>query len=193
MSGRGRYWGVPRCWGWCSPPAEARGAAAAAARPSRVGTLTMLGTGDVDYMDPNMSYYTTGYLGLRMWARQLLTYPAVAGQVTDIVPDLATDVPSTSNGGISADGLTYKLTIRTGGDVGHQSARQVTAADAVRGLERTCNPAQPFGGLPDFETLILGMQAFCDAFAKVSPTVPAIKTFITTHSISGATVDPTNP
>ena len=71
--------------------------------------------------------------------------------------------------------------------------RQVTAADAVRGLERTCNPAQPFGGLPDFETLILGMQAFCDAFAKVSPTVPAIKTFISTHSISGATVDPTNP
>src|ERR1700739_2579244 len=36
------------------------------------GTLNMLGTGDVDYMDPNISYYTTGYLGLRMWSRQLL-------------------------------------------------------------------------------------------------------------------------
>ena len=37
------------------------------------------------------------------------------------------------------------------------------------------------------------MQAFCTAFAKVSPTVPAIKTFIDTHSISGVSVDPSNP
>ena len=36
----------------------------------RGGTLYMLGTGDVDYMDPNISYYPTGYLGLRMWSRQ---------------------------------------------------------------------------------------------------------------------------
>jgi peptide/nickel transport system substrate-binding protein len=169
------------------------GSSSGGSTPVKGGTLTMLGTGDVDYMDPNVSYYTTGYLGLRMWARQLLTYPAVANQVTDIVPDLATDVPSTSNGGISANGLTYKLTIRTGVMWDTSPPRQVTAADAVRGLERTCNPAQPFGGLPDFETLILGMQAFCDAFAKVSPTVPAIKTFISTHSISGASVDPSNP
>ena len=48
-------------------------------------------------------------------------------------------------------------------------ARQVTAADVVRGVKRTCNPAQPFGGLPDFESLIAGMQAFCDGFAKVDP------------------------
>ena len=66
------------------------GSSSGGGTPVKGGTLTMLGTGDVDYMDPNVSYYTTGYLGLRMWARQLLTYPAVAGQVTDIVPDLAT-------------------------------------------------------------------------------------------------------
>ncbi len=161
--------------------------------PQKGGTLTMLGTGDVDYMDPNVSYYTTGYLALRMWARQLLTYPAIQGQVTAVVPDLATDVPSTSNGGISDNGLTYRLTIQTGAMWDTNPPRQVTAADAVRGLERTCNPAQPFGGLPDFETLIAGMQTFCTAFAKVSPTVAAIKTFLDTHSISGVTVSPSNP
>ena len=59
-----------------------------AGTPQRGGTLTMLGTGDVDYMDPNVSYYTTGYLALRMFSRQLLTYPAVQGQTTTIVPDL---------------------------------------------------------------------------------------------------------
>jgi peptide/nickel transport system substrate-binding protein len=161
--------------------------------PIKGGTLTMLGTGDVDYMDPNISYYTTGYLGLRMWARQLLTYPATPGQVTTPVPDLATQVPSTSNGGISADGLTYKLTIRTGAMWDTTPPRQVTAADAVRGIERTCNPAQPFGGLPDFETLIQGMQTFCTNFEKVSPTVPAMQTFLASNSMSGAAVDPSNP
>jgi peptide/nickel transport system substrate-binding protein len=161
--------------------------------PVKGGVLNMLGTGDVDYMDPNVSYYTTGYLALRMWSRQLLTYPAVPGQTTSIVPDLATAVPTTSNGGISSDGLTYKLTIRTGAMWDTTPPRQVTAADAVRGLERTCNPAQPFGGLPDFESLIAGMQSFCDAFSKVSPTVPAIKAFLASNSISGVKVDPSNP
>ena len=161
--------------------------------PVRGGVLNMLGTGDVDYMDPNVSYYTTGYLALRMWSRQLLTYPAIPGQTTSIVPDLATAVPSTSNGGVSADGLTYKLTIRQGAMWNTQPPRQVTAADAVRGLERTCNPAQPFGGLPDFESLIAGFQSFCDAFSKVSPTVPAIKAFLSSNSISGVKVDPSNP
>lgn len=159
----------------------------------RGGVLNMLGTGDVDYMDPNVSYYTTGYLGLRMWSRQLLTYPATAGQTTSIVPDLATAVPTTANGGISANGLTYKLTIRRGAMWNTTPPRQVTAADAVRGIERTCNPAQPFGGLPDFESLIAGFQSFCDAFQKVSPNVAAIKAFLNANSISGVKVDPSDP
>ncbi len=159
----------------------------------RGGTLNMLGTGDVDYMDPNVSYYTTGYLALRMWSRQLLTYPATPGHTTDLVPDLATQVPSTANGGVSADGLTYRLTIRTGAKWNTTPPRQVTAADVVRGVERTCNPAQPFGGLPDFETLILGFQSYCNDFSKVKPTVAAINAFMGSHTLPGVTVDPSNP
>jgi peptide/nickel transport system substrate-binding protein len=105
---------------------------------------------------------------------------------------LATGVPSTSNGGISTDGFTYKLTIRTGAMWNTSPPRQVVAADVVRGLSRSCNPAQPFGGLPDFETLIQGFQAYCNEFAKVSPTASAIKNFVMTHSFAGASVDPAN-
>src|SRR5215470_7176184 len=50
--------------------------------PQRGGTLNMLGTGDVDFMDYNVSYYTIGYLGQRMWVRGLYAYPAVPGQTT---------------------------------------------------------------------------------------------------------------
>ncbi len=161
--------------------------------PVKGGTLNMLGTGDVDYMDPNVSYYTTGYLALRMFSRQLLTYPAIQGQTTTVMPDLATAVPTVANGGISADGLTYKLTIRQGAMWNSNPPRQVTAADAVRGLMRTCNPVQPFGGLPDFEKLIVGFESFCTAFANVAHTTTAIKAFMDTHTVAGATVDPSDP
>jgi len=134
------------------------------------GTLNMLGQSDIDYMDPNISYYSIGYLGLRMWSRQLFTYPATPGQTTKAAPDLATQIPTTSNGGVSKDGKTYTITIRKGAQWDTSPARQVTAADVVRGVKRTCNPTQPFGGTPDFATLIVGYTKFCSGFSKVSST-----------------------
>ena len=152
----------------------------------------MLGSGDVDYMDPNVSYYTTGYLALRMWSRQLVSYPAVSGKTTTLVPDLATQLPTRSNGGVSANRLTYKLTIRSGAMWNTSPPRQVTGADVVRGVERTCNPVQPFGGLSDFEPIVAGLESFCDAFAKVPPMATAIKSFLTTNSVTGIKVDRAN-
>jgi peptide/nickel transport system substrate-binding protein len=104
------------------------------------GTLNLLGAGDIDYMDPNVSYYSVGYLNLRMWARQLFTYPAVPDQTTEPVPDLAAEIPTMDNGGVSADGLTYTITLRDGVSWNSSPERPVVAADFVRGVKRTCNP-----------------------------------------------------
>ncbi len=153
--------------------------------PKKGGTLNMLGQGDVDYMDPNISYYTIGGLAQRMWIRGLYAYAAVPGKTTLPSPDLATAAPTVSNGGKS-----YAVTIRSGAMWDTSPARQVTAADALLGLKRACNPVQPFGGLPDFETLIAGYQAFCTDFAKLgsTATVAAMKSFINGNQISGVTV-----
>src|SRR4051794_36619585 len=35
--------------------------------PTKGGTLNMLGTGDVDYMDPNIMYYSGSYLAARLF------------------------------------------------------------------------------------------------------------------------------
>jgi peptide/nickel transport system substrate-binding protein len=148
--------------------------------PKKGGTLNMLGQSDVDFMDYNVSYYTIGYLGQRPWIRGLYAYPAIPGKTTTAAPDLATGAPVVSNGG-----KTYTVTIRTGAMWNTHPARQVTAADAVRGLERSCNPVQPFGGLPDFESLIVGYADFCNGFAKVKPTVADIKAYMASHSVSG--------
>jgi len=150
--------------------------------PKSGGTLNLVGVGDVTYMDYNISYYTIDSLGQRMWQRGLYAYSAVPGKTTTVVPDLATATPVITNGG-----KTYAVTIRTGAMWNTSPARQVTAADALLGLKRACNPAVPFGGLPDFESIIVGYKSFCSGFAKVTPTVSAIKSYITTHQISGVT------
>jgi peptide/nickel transport system substrate-binding protein len=148
------------------------------------GTLNMLGSGDVDYMDPNISYYSIGYLSLRMWSRQLFTYPAQQGKTTTAVPDLATAMPTSGNG-ISADGKTYTISLRKGAMWDTSPARQVTAADVVRGVKRTCNPSHPFGGLPDYESLIVGMQSFCDGFAKVAQNPSAVASYVEKTALPG--------
>ena len=150
--------------------------------PKSGGTLNMLGTGDVDFMDPNISYYTIGYLGERPWIRGLYAYPAIPGKTTTPAPDLATSAPVVSNGG-----KTYTITVRTGAMWNVSPAREVTAADAILGLKRSCNPVQPFGGLPDFEALISGYASFCSGFANVAHTTAAIKSYIDGHQISGVT------
>ena len=150
--------------------------------PKSGGTLNMMGLGDVDYMDYNISYYSIGSLAQRLWVRGLYSYPAIPGKTTTPAPDLATAAPAVSNGG-----KTYTVTIRTGAQWNTNPPRQVTAADALRGLERSCNPVQPFGGLPDFQTLIVGYSDFCTKFAKLgaSATPAAMKKFLADNAPSG--------
>jgi peptide/nickel transport system substrate-binding protein len=150
--------------------------------PKQGGTLNMLGIGDIDFMDYNISYYSIGYLGQREWVRGLYAYPAIPNKTTTVAPDLATGPPTITNGG-----KTYAVTIRSGAQWDTSPPTPVTAADALLGLKRACNPVQPFGGLPDFESLIVGYTAFCDGFAKAKTTVAGIKSYINSHQISGVT------
>ena len=171
------------CSGTVTPTTGA--STTSALTPVAGGTLNMLGVGDVDYMDPNLSYYTGGALNLRMWSRNLYANPAIEGKNFSTVPDMATEIPSTTNGGISADGLTYTIKIKPGIKWNTSPARAVTAADMVRGVMRMCNPALPFGGTPDFIALIAGYQTFCDGFAKVKPTAPAMAAYMNATALPG--------
>jgi len=156
--------------------------------PVKGGTLNVLGSSDVDYLDPNITYYSLGQAAVREFSRQLYTYPAVQGHQTESVPDLATGEPQ-----ISADGKTYTITIRTGAKWNPTPARQVTAEDVVRGVKTTCNPFQPYGGEPNFDFLIVGLQKFCNGFAKVQPNAKAIADYTENTDLPGVSADPSNP
>lgn len=151
------------------------------------GTLNMLGVGDVDYMDPNLTYYSSGYQVTRMYSRQLFANPADPATNRTAVPDLAEQIPTAGNGGISADGKTWTVTIKQGAMWNTTPPRQVTAADEVTGIKRTCNPVQPFGGLPDYQNLFAGFKEFCAGFAKVGQDAAAIKNYITSTPLAGVT------
>jgi peptide/nickel transport system substrate-binding protein len=71
--------------GTSAAPAGNQGLNPGTGTPRKGGTLNMFGTGDVDYMDPNISYYTTGSLAQRMWVRGLYAYPAGAGKTTTVI------------------------------------------------------------------------------------------------------------
>lgn len=155
--------------------------------PVTGGTLKLLGSGDVDHLDPSSAYYTVSYTLERAFTRQLVSYPASTDVTTasQVAADLATTVPSTSNGGISADGKTYTFRLRSDAMWDTTPARAVTAQDVARGLQRICNPATPSGAVNYYENTILGMKAFCSGFAKVSPTATAMSAYMKAHPIKG--------
>jgi peptide/nickel transport system substrate-binding protein len=157
--------------------------------PKTGGTLTMLGTGDVDNdLDPNYSYYTVDYMAMRMYERQLYSPPDIQGQTFNLVPDAAAALPKITNGG-----LDYAVTLRKGVMWNTTPPRQVTAADEVLAVKRSCNPTAPFAGQPDFADVLAGYASFCQAFSSVSATsASAQAAFINSHNISGVTVDPSD-
>jgi peptide/nickel transport system substrate-binding protein len=158
--------------------------------PVSGGTLHVLGASDVDNnLDPNIGYYTLDYAASLLYNRPLYAYPSTPGQTFTAVPDIATGEPV-----VSDNGLKYAVTIRTGAMWNTNPPRQVNAADVVRGVERSCNPATPFGGQPDFSNVLSGYTDFCTGFGKVSATsASAQAAYINSHNITGVTVDPSNP
>jgi peptide/nickel transport system substrate-binding protein len=154
------------------------------------GTLIMLGNGDVDHLDTASAYYTVSYIVERAYSRQLVSYPNTADQTkaVSLVADAATQVPSTSNGGISSDGLTYTFKIKAGVKWDTSPARQVTAQDFVLGFKRLCNSVNPVGAPSYYEDTIAGFKDYCEPMLALSDSsASAMAAYMQGHDISGIT------
>jgi peptide/nickel transport system substrate-binding protein len=178
------------------------GSTSSGSDPVRGGTLKLVAASGPDHIDTVPAYYTADYILERGYARQLLTYPTVpdptlnsAGWAKNITPapDVATAVPTTSNGQITNGGKTYTFHIKRGVDWNTMPPRQVTAADFIREFKAFCNPVSPVGNPVYYTTTIAGLKRYCDAetrfFAskKHVPTAANIANFQNRHDISGIT------
>ena len=144
----------------------------------------------------------TDYQITHAFTRQLLNYPTVPYTSTsdpnwtkDTTPtaDVATEVPSAANGGITNGGKTYTFHIKPGVDWNTTPPRQVTADDFIREFKAFFNPVSPVGNPVYYESTIAGLTAYANAetayFSNKSnaPTAANITNFQNTHNISGLT------
>jgi peptide/nickel transport system substrate-binding protein len=174
---------------------------ASSGKPVYGGTLRIIANGGPDHLDTVQAYIISDYILERAYARQLVSYQTVpvtstSGPAWDkaikVVPDIATEVPSKANGGISANGLDYTFHIQHGVDWNTTPPRQVTANDFIRQFKAFCNPVAPVGNVLYFDSTIAGFQQYCNAEtayfgAKHAPaaTAASITKFQDSHTISG--------
>jgi peptide/nickel transport system substrate-binding protein len=179
------------------------GTSTAAGKPVFGGTLRMIADGGPDHLDPVAGYYSPDYILEHTYARQLVSYPtpttplsgtsgAAWTKATTVVPDVATELPTKANGGISANGLVYTFHLRSGVMWNTSPPRQVTAADFIRGFKAFCNPAAPVGNVLYYQSTIAGFTSYCNAEnahfgAKPAPAESAanIAAWQNGHTISG--------
>jgi peptide/nickel transport system substrate-binding protein len=97
-------------------------------QPVRGGTLTLAFSEDPNSLDSILGYNTVAWEGLMNLYRGLMIYEGDRA-----VPDMAADWPK-----ISADGLVYTFTIKSG--IKFHNGREVEAADFKYSLERCLDP-----------------------------------------------------
>ena len=101
------------------------------------GTLTVLSSEDFEHLDPGQAYFSLDYAVAYSMQRPLLVY--MPNSQTVLSPDLATAVPSTTNGGITDGGKTVTVHIEKGVKFAPPVNSVVTSADVKFAIERLAN------------------------------------------------------
>jgi ABC-type transport system substrate-binding protein len=152
------------CGGSDSNQTASTGGSDANAAPVKGGTLTVTFQGEPTGLDPAIAWEITSMSIERLTYQGLLTYVPKAGAAGALLaPELATEVPSAKNGGISADATTYTFHIRKGVKFPPPVDREVTAQDFKYSFERMMR--LPLAPATYFYTGVLGAQDFIDGKA----------------------------
>ncbi|GAA3962502.1 ABC transporter substrate-binding protein [Actinomadura viridis] len=160
--------------------------------PREGGTLRIIGSSDVEHLD-TASGNSVGAYGLtRTFARPLFGTKASNDfdETVPLQPDMAAEIPTRENGGVSKDGRTYTVRLREGVRWNTRPPRPVTAGDFIRGFKRLCNPAAPSSGKGYYISTIKGMDDYCDGFGEVdAKSAEAIAAYQNEHDIEGLTAE----
>lgn len=110
------------------------------------GSLTVYSSEDFAHLDPGQAYFSLDYAIMYVTQRPLFIYPP--NSTTTLAPDLATEIPTVANGGISDGGKTITVHIQQGVHFSPPVNREVTSADVAYAIERGANPnvANPYFG-----------------------------------------------
>ena len=112
---------------------------AAGSSPTTGGTLSVSFEGEPTGLDPSVAWELESWSIEHCVFNQMLTYVAGPGPAI-VTTDLATEVPTVANGGVTNGGKTYTFHLRKGVMFHPPVSREVTAADVKWSMERALNP-----------------------------------------------------
>jgi peptide/nickel transport system substrate-binding protein len=145
------------------------------------GTLRYYGPGEMDHVDPACAYYTFSHQVIRLFSRQLYSYPTTLDHTAlEPVADVAAGPPS-----VSADGRRYVIRLRDGVAWDTTPPRPVTAEDFIRGFKRMCNPVVAAGAIGYYTSTIAGMAEFAEGYRTIGHTAAALAAYQNGHDIAG--------
>jgi peptide/nickel transport system substrate-binding protein len=101
------------------------------------GVLTVYSSEDFEHLDPGEAYFAADYAIMYATQRPLFSYKPNTDST--LSPDLATEMPTTANGGITDGGKTVTVHIRPGVYFSPPVNREVTSADVAYAVERGAN------------------------------------------------------
>ena len=132
---------------------SAKTSSATAIKPGKPGgKLTVLSSGDIDYLDPGQTYYTFGYMV--QYAVNRTLYSHEPDDPERPAPDLATGPPE-----ISSDDKTITVHIKTGVNYAPPVNREVKAQDIKYAFERAFSKQVPNGYAGAYFDSIAGTTA----------------------------------
>jgi peptide/nickel transport system substrate-binding protein len=104
----------------------------------RGGTLRVV-SAELDSLDPQRSYLPGAWNLMRLYTRTLVTFSSEPGRTGELVPDLATDLGTSPDGG-----KTWTFTLREG--VRFETGDPITSADVRYGIARSFASEVVVGG-----------------------------------------------
>lgn len=102
------------------------------------GTLKVLSSEGFQHLDPGSAYFALDYGVVYATQRPLFTF--MPNSQTQLSPDLATEIPTTQNGGITDGGKTITIHIQPNVKYAPPVNRAVTSQDVAYAIERMADP-----------------------------------------------------
>ena len=120
------------CGGGSSSSSSASGGA-----PVKGGTLIATYQGEPQGLDPAIDWEGQGWAIEHCLFNNFIKYASAPGKAgTQMLPDLATEIPTPANGGVTDGGKTYTFHLKKGIKFAPPVDREVTSADFKYSFER---------------------------------------------------------